>query len=263
MGQSSLPDLVVVTGAGRGIGRAVALDVAARGATVLCISRTATCVDTARAIRDTGGRAESLQLDLADYSDVRCAVGEWMTGRSERHIGLVLAAGALGPSGPLAQTRLEDWDLALRTNVLGNLAVVQACLAAMQANRWGRILFFSGGGAAYAYPLFPAYSIAKTALVRAVENLHEDLKQSGEFAVAILAPGAVETQMLAAVRASGAEVRTTVPIQEPVAFVHSFLASSNCGLSGRFVHVRDRWPEILCGDASPAREDLWKLRRIE
>jgi NAD(P)-dependent dehydrogenase (short-subunit alcohol dehydrogenase family) len=141
--------------------------------------------------------------------------------------------------------------------------VVQACLAAMQANRWGRILFFSGGGAAYAYPLFPAYSIAKTALVRAAENLHEDLRNSGEFAVAILAPGAVETEMLATVRASGAEVRTTVPIEEPVAFVGSFLSSPNCGLSGRFVHVRDRWPEILCGDAKLERDDLWKLRRLE
>jgi fengycin family lipopeptide synthetase B len=260
---SSRPELVVVTGAGRGIGRAVAMDAADRGATVLCISRTATCTETAHAIRAAGGRAESLPLDLANYSNARDTVAEWMKDREERHIGLVLAAGFLGPSGPLIANRLEEWDLAWRTNVLGNLAVVQACLPELQANRWGRILFFSGGGSAYAYPLFPAYSIAKTALVRAVENLHEDLRQSGEFAVAILAPGAVETEMLAAVRASGAEVRTTVPIEEPVAFVQSFLSSPNRGLSGRFVHVRDRWPEILCGDASPARDDLWKLRRVE
>jgi len=146
---------------------------------------------------------------------------------------------------------------------LGNLAVVQACLPKLQTSGWGRILFFAGGGSAYAYPLFPAYSIAKTALVRAVENLHEDLRGWGEFAVSILAPGAVETEMLAEVRASGAEVRTTVPINEPIAFVRSFLASEKRDLSGRFVHVRDRWPEILCGETTLDRDDLWKLRRVE
>jgi 3-oxoacyl-[acyl-carrier protein] reductase len=199
---------------------------------------------------------------LADYSSSGRAIAGWLQTRNHRRIGLVLAAGALGPSGPLWETPLDQWDLAWRTNALGNLAVVQACLPRMRANRFGRLLFFAGGGAAYAYPLFPAYAMAKTALVRAVENLHEDLQAEGDFAVTILAPGAVDTEMLAAVRAQGGEVRTTVAIEEPVNFACSFLAARGRGLSGCFVHVRDTWQPFLDGETLP-RRDLWKLRRLE
>jgi NAD(P)-dependent dehydrogenase (short-subunit alcohol dehydrogenase family) len=256
-------DLVIVTGAGRGIGRAVACQAARQAGRVLCISRTASCLDTVAAIRRAGGTADALQTDLADYSDSGRAISGWLETRDYRRIGLVLAAGALGPSGPLWETPLDQWDLAWRTNVLGNLAVVKASLPGMRANRFGRLLFFAGGGAAYAYPLFPAYAIAKTALVRAVENLHEDLHGSGDFAVTILAPGAVDTEILATVRAKGAEVSTTVAMEEPVNFVCSFLAASGRGLSGCFVHVRDNSRPFLENGESLPRRDLWKLRRVE
>ena len=185
---------------------------------MLCTSRTRNCTDTAAAIRAAGGTAEAIKLDLVDYIGAGAAIAKWLEGRADKRIGLVLAAGTLGPSGPLCETSREHWDSALRANVLGNLAVVQAAMPGMRKNRFGRLLFFAGGGAASANPTFPAYAIAKAALVRAVENLHEDLKDAGDFAAAILAPGAVDTEMLARVRASGGEVRTTVPMEEPVAF---------------------------------------------
>ncbi|HUO05704.1 MAG TPA: SDR family oxidoreductase [Candidatus Binataceae bacterium] len=265
MGQSSArpPELIIVTGAGRGIGHAIAIEMARIGAAVVCISRTKSCHKTAAMIRARGGTADAIVADLADYSKTEKAVARFLKGRRERRIGIVLAAGSLGPSGPLWKTPLADWDAAWRTNVLGNLAVVRACLPKIRANRFGRILFFAGGGAAYAYPLFPAYAIAKTALVREVENLHEDLKDAGDFAVAIVAPGAVETRMLAAVRKKGGEVRTTVGIEEPVTFARVFLSARHCGFSGHFVHVRDNWRPLLEPGATPSKNELWKLRRIE
>jgi NAD(P)-dependent dehydrogenase (short-subunit alcohol dehydrogenase family) len=264
MSQAVTPlDLVIVTGAGRGIGRAIAIQAARQASRVLCVSRTASCLETVETIRQCGGAADALPADLADYANSGRAIAGWLEARDYRRIGLVLAAGSLGPSGPLWDTPLDQWDLAWRTNVLGNLAVVQACLPKMRANRFGRLLFFAGGGAAYAYPLFPAYAMAKTALVRTVENLHEDLHGAGDFAVTILAPGAVDTEMLATVRAKGGEVRTTMAIDEPVNFACSFLAASGCGLSGCFVHVRDNWrPFLETGEPLP-RRDLWKLRRVE
>ena len=123
-------------------------------------------------------------------------------------------------------------------------------------------MFLAGGGAAYAYPLFPAYACTKAAVVRAAENLHEDLKSKGDFAVVCLAPGAIDTDMLAAVRAAGAEVRTTVAVTDAVAAIVAFLGSASTALSGRFVHVRDAWDAVLEGtvDLTP---DHWKLRRVE
>ena len=264
MSANVLPlDLVIVTGAGRGIGRAIAYDLARSRVPVLCISQSPNCVETAQCVRQHGGQADALQSDLSAYSDTARAVTTWLDSKNYRRIGLALAAGSLGPSGALGETSLEAWDAVWRTNVLGNLAVAQACLPLMRSNRFGRLLFFAGGGAAYAYPLFPAYAASKTALVRAVENLHEDLKNQGDFAVTILAPGAVETEMLATVRARGGEVRTTVAIEEPVAFACSFLTAAGTGLSGSFVHVRDDWRPFLENGRTLARKDLWKLRRVE
>jgi NAD(P)-dependent dehydrogenase (short-subunit alcohol dehydrogenase family) len=261
--ETNPPDLVIVTGAGRGMGRAIASEMGRRGVAVLCISRTESCLETAATIRAAGGTADAIPLDLADYVKVGEVVADWIDGRAYKRIGAVLAAGTLGPSGPLWETPLEEWDAALRVNVLGNLAVARASMPKMRENHFGRLLFFAGGGAAYANPTFPAYAIAKTALVRAVENLHEDLKDAGDFAVAILAPGAVDTEMLAQVRAKGGEVRTTVPIEEPVAFTSAFLLASDCGFSGCFVHVRDEWRPLLEPARKLPKKDLWKLRRVE
>lgn len=121
-------------------------------------------------------------------------------------------------------------------------------------------LLLSGGGAAYAYPLFSGYALSKTAMVRATENLHEELKGLGDFLSVCVAPGAMETDMLAQVRAAGAEVRTTVSLEEPVEFVTAFLETRECAFSGRFVHVRDAWRESM--QQNPMEKDQWLLRRI-
>jgi 3-oxoacyl-[acyl-carrier protein] reductase len=257
------PELVVVTGAGRGIGKSIALAFGRLGAEVLCISRSDKTEQTAAEIRAAGGKSEALRVDLADFAETGKQVAAWFEGKKYGRIGVVLAAGVLGPAGTLATTSLAEWDSAFRTNVMGNLAVAQAALPAMLEARFGRLVFFAGGGAAYAYPMFPAYALSKTALVRAVENLHEDLKDSGDFAVAILAPGAVDTEILAAVRAQGGYVKTTVAMEEPVGFVREFINASSVGFSGGFVHVRDEWATYLNNGKQTEKKDLWKLRRVE
>jgi NAD(P)-dependent dehydrogenase (short-subunit alcohol dehydrogenase family) len=258
-----LPEAAVVTGAGRGIGRSIAVALAAKGVHVVCLSQSALAEDAAKTIREAGGSAEALTLDLADFTNTEAAVSKWLAGSSHKRIVTILAAATLGPTGPLAETPLTEWAATLNTNVLGNLAVARAVLPRQIANSYGRILFFAGGGAAYAYPMFPAYAASKTALVRIAENLAEDLKDKGNFAVAILAPGAVETDTLVAVRASGGYVKTTVSIEEPTNFAVEFALSESCSFSGCFVHVRDVWPEYLNTSEPLKGKDLWKLRRVE
>jgi len=257
------PDLVIVTGAGRGIGKSIALEFGKTTAMVLCISRSHNSEESAEKIRIAGGKAEALRIDLADFVEAGKQVSAWIAGRSFPRIGIVLAAGSLGPAGTLATTNLSEWESTFRSNVLGNLAVVQAVLPSMLENKFGRLLFFAGGGAAYSYPIFPAYAASKTALVRAVENLHEDLKNQGDFATVILAPGAVDTDILAAVRAQGGYVKTTVAMEEPVGFALEFINAVSVGFSGSFVHVRDGWTSYLDQGKQIENKDLWKLRRVE
>jgi NAD(P)-dependent dehydrogenase (short-subunit alcohol dehydrogenase family) len=142
--------------------------------------------------------------------------------------------------------------------------VLQAALPQMRVSGFGRVAMFAGGGSAYAYPTFPAYAISKTALVREVENIGVEMKDLADFSVVILAPGAVDTDMLADVRAAGAEVRTLTSITEPVGFVTSFLTAAEARkLSGRFIHVRDVWRETLADADKTLGDNHWKLRRVE
>jgi len=100
------------------------------------------------------------------------------------------------------------------------------------------------------------------AIVRIIENLHEDLKSKGNFSVVCLAPGANDTEMLKKVREAGGEVKTVVEIGEPVNFVSNFILSRSCNFSGCLVHVRDLWAEYLNNDKK-IENNQWKLRRIE
>jgi 3-oxoacyl-[acyl-carrier protein] reductase len=254
-------DAVVVTGAGRGLGRAVAQMAGALSVPVLCLAQSASADESRDEIVAAGGVAESLRVDLADLDAVEKSVGAWIAGKSFRRLAVVLAAGIVGSPGGLLEGGMQDWARTFQTNVLGNLAVVKALLPRMCEARFGRIVTLAGGGAAYAYPLFSGYAISKTAVVRATENLDAELRGRGDFLTVCLAPGAMETDMLAKVRAAGAEVRTTVPIAEPVEFIRQFIQAGACGFSGRFVHVRDDWRAWLHAGGMPG--ERWLLRRIE
>jgi len=261
----SAPQAVVVTGAGRGIGREVALTLAARGVAVLCVSRTATAEATRDDIRARGGTADALLADLADPSAARDAVAAWLEAQPHRQLGAVLAASELGPHGPLEATDIAAWAHTLAVNLLGNLAVVQALLPRMLDAGGGRIAFFEGAGATHPYPDFPAYSASKTALLRAVENLHRDLDPRGDFAVIAIHPGAVDTDMLKQATAGrGITLSNTTPAAESARLVDTFLHDSTAArrFSGRSVRVREPWSDavVAADDLDPQR---WMLRRTD
>src|SRR4051812_48451669 len=105
----SLPDAVIVTGAGRGLGRAVAQSCAADGLPVLCIARTENATMTRDALLADGGRAESLVADLADLPATEEAVRCWIESRPYRRLAVVCAAGTVGEPGGIFDGDLTDW----------------------------------------------------------------------------------------------------------------------------------------------------------
>ena len=257
-------EAVVVTGAGRGIGRAIALALGAEGLHTVCVSRTDTAEETRREITSSGGSADAMAVDLADPGATEHALSQWIQASPYRRLGIVLAGGVLGPPVGHATGTLDGWIRTFTVNLVGNLAVVQALTGRMAGPRGrGRVVFFGGGGAAYPNPQFPAYAASKAAVVRTVENLHQGRDPDADLALVCVAPGAVETDMLRELRAAGGPVRTTAPVAEVVGFVGAFLRSpSATALSGRFVHVRDPWDEVLAGTRVLAADE-WTLRRIE
>jgi NAD(P)-dependent dehydrogenase (short-subunit alcohol dehydrogenase family) len=255
-------DAALVTGAGHGIGRAIALHLGRHGAAVACVARTDAGAQTATEIRDAGGSAAGFELDLSDYLRAEAVLTSWAQAARPRRCAVILAAGVLGPQRAGARFDLAAWEETFRVNVLGNLAAVNALLPVMLPARFGRIVFFSGGGAALPFPTFPAYAATKTAIARIVEHLHQELQPHGDFAVVSLAPGSNPTRTLAAVQAAGGSVRTLCRIEESVEFVSRFLRQDVRRLSGRLVHVRDDWSQ-LTGLDRPALDDRWTLRRVE
>lgn len=257
-------DFALITGAGRGIGRAIALGLAQTGIHVVCISQSEACIMTAEAIKGGGGSAEGLILDISDVERAERLVAEILTKCRPKRIGLVLAAAILGrPGGVVNGPPLDEWGKVFGINVLGNLAVLRGCLPRMLETKFARVVALAGGGSAYAYPEFSAYALSKTAIVRAMENAAAELQAAGNLSFVALAPGAVETDMLAQVRAGGGSVKTTTAASEAVQFVTNYFASDIKTLSGRFVHVRDNWQKYLSSSEETLSSSHWTLRRVE
>ena len=251
---------IFVTGGGRGIGRAVALDLAKTSrASLVLVSRTDNCVAVAEqcnAVRSGAASAIPCDLSVAGPGrDELFAAMNAVTGP----IGVVHAASTLGPTGPFVESSIDGiWD-AIQANLGGTLRLVHAAIPRMVRERAGRVVLFGGGGAAYGYPNFMSYALTKAALVRFVETLAMEIGDDGPV-IAIVAPGANETDLLAEVRRAGGLVKTTVSIDEPCRLVRRLLLEDARGLHGRFVHVRDAWdPE----SALRLPKDHWKLRRVE
>jgi 3-oxoacyl-[acyl-carrier protein] reductase len=255
-----VPASIIVTGAGRGIGRAVALDLAAHTqASLILISRTESCEATARSCGELRpGSARALRWDLADWG-AGSAAFEALVERERGPLALVHAAGVLGPTGPFADNDMLAWWRAFELNLGASVRLVHAVLGRMRRDAAGRIVLFAGGGAAYGYPLFSSYGTAKAALVRFTETLALELADTGPL-VTIIAPGANETDMLAEVRRAGGSVKTTVAIDEPCRLVRRLLSEDARGLHGRFVHVRDEWDSA---SASALGKEHFRLRRVE
>ncbi len=202
-------------------------------------------------------------MDLEDYPSAQVRLRKAIEGTAGARWGVVLAAAILGqPQTSGAGANGGDFERVFKTNVVGNLAILDAVLPQMIAARHGRVVLFAGGGAAYAYPVFPAYALSKVATVRLTENLAATYAPCSGLSFVCLAPGAVDTPTLARVQEAGGEVKTKTNIEEPVRFIETYLQSDSTALSGRYVHVRDNWAPYLDGTAAPAR-DQFLLRRIE
>lgn len=193
----------LVTGAGRGIGRAIALGLGAAGARLILLARTAGQLDETRTLlRGQGvpaGRVSVLPADLADEEDRGRAVGAALT------VGpvdiLVNNAATVEPLGPTAGIKSGDLRLAFEVNVVAPAALSAALLPGMLKAGWGRIVNVSSGIVANPAGMVRgnAYATTKAALEAHTVNLAAELRGTG-VTVNAYRPGGVDTAMQAWIR---------------------------------------------------------------
>jgi len=196
--------VVVVTGAGRGIGKATALAMARTGWKVALVSRTREELETVRdQIERQGGGATCHVGDISDLGSIR----EMWTKVCERWGDpdcLVNNAAVVEPVGPAVEADPSSWARSVEINLIGAFFCARTALATMVTRRRGSLLNIVSGMGEKVFPFFSAYSVSKAGLIHLTRVLAEEVRPYG-VTVNALDPGLVQTDMQAALRDMPAE----------------------------------------------------------
>ncbi|MFC8538110.1 SDR family NAD(P)-dependent oxidoreductase [Streptomyces sp. NPDC057249] len=229
---------VLVTGAGSGLGRAIAIAFATEGASVVAAGRTAVSLDeTVGLIGATGGTATAVTADVTDSGQLQNLVRESVT----RFGGLDIAvnnAGVLRGTVPVGEVSEEDWDTVLRTNVTGVWLAMKHEIAHMQGNGGGAIVNISSNlGAHLRIPNLATYITSKAAVsaltrAAALDHIHQGIRINAVSPGASAAPMSLRPGETEADRAE--RVKTQNPLgrvaeAEEVAAAVLYLASPAAG----------------------------------
>lgn len=260
----------LITGAGRGIGKRLAIGFAHAGIPVGLLGRSQGELDVTKLeIEHAGGSAHRFRADVRDFEQVSAAVDRMTAVYG--HVGVLVAnAAVLGPIGPFAEHKPREWKEIFDTNVIGVMNSCRAVLPQMIQQRCGKVLVIADSSSSSPRPNFAPYSASKAAVVRFVESVAEEVRNHN-VQVNCFSPGGAYTSMtdeiLTADELAGTkeveeaeQIRLTGGVQaERQIQLALFLASERSNhLTGKLIDVADDWKKL---ERENTRPDAWTLRR--
>lgn len=269
----------IITGANQGLGLEIARKFVLAGADLMLCARNSSMLEDARAelveLSTAGQKIFAQVADVSLESDVHNVVAQTLKILGGCHI-LVNNAGVYGPKGEIESVDWADWTKTIEINVYGSVLMSRAVLPHFKAQRYGKVIQLSGGGAANPLPRISAYAVSKAAIVRYTETLAEELRGTG-IDVNAIAPGALNTRMLDEILRAGPEKvgrdfyersvkqKETggAPLGKGADLVLFLASSASDGITAKLISAVwddwEHWPEHLNELSS---SDVYSLRRI-
>ncbi len=265
--------VAVVTGGGRGLGQAIALGLAERGATVVAVARDEDQLrETERLGRDSGGQVEAFACDVSDHHAVARLKTE-VTGRLGAPTILVNAAGTFGPIALIRDLDPEAWQRTIMVDAVAAFYTINAFVGGMLDEGWGRIVNITSAASLHPPgPLNSAYGTAKVALNQLTRHLAAEIAGTGVTAN-VIHPGDVKTAMWADIRdrvdgmgtigenfiqwADWVEQTGGDPPQKAVALVLRLTSDTGAETNGEFCWIEDPLQEPIPSWDPPSDDRPW------
>ena len=234
--------VALVSGAGRGIGREIALELAKAGCTVICVSRNeSSCGSVAEEIRACGGKAESFAFDVSDSGQVKEKCAEIL--KKYGAVDILVNNAGITRDNLLMRMSDEEWNAVISTNLSSCFYLSRNLVRAMMGKRWGRIINISSVSGIAGNAGQANYSAAKAGIIGFTKTLARELAARNITANAV-APGFIETDMTEVLPEKIKEASAAqIPLgkfgkAEDVANAVAFLASEDAGyITGQVLHV--------------------------
>ncbi len=188
--------VALVTGASRGIGRAIALKLAAQGATVVAAGRGGNAAATAAAIAERGGRAEAVDVDVTDSVALAQLPGAIV--RDHGRLDVVVSNAGITRDQLLMRMKREEWDAVIATNLTAMFTLAQAAMRPMLKQRGGRIIAVGSVVGQIGNAGQTNYAASKAGLIGFAKALAREVASRG-ITVNVIAPGMIDTDMTRAI----------------------------------------------------------------
>jgi 3-oxoacyl-[acyl-carrier protein] reductase len=233
----------LITGASRGIGRAIALQISQDLNLHILInyaSNQAAAEETLRLIQEAGGTGELMHFDVKDGAAVKAAVENWYAANPEGIIHVLVNNAGITKDNLFPWVTEEDWDAVLNTSLKGMYNCTQAIIQRMLRQRSGRIINIASLSGLKGVPGQTNYSAAKGGMIAATKALSQEIAKRN-ITVNAIAPGFIESDMTSELDMN--ELKRMVPANrfgkvEEVAYLASFLASEKAAyITGEVINI--------------------------